>query len=114
MFHKDAFQHGKRGISGKSIWQDENDCNKIVRTIYIGKLPLNFLSLFLCSRKKQKNEYALGKSSMLFQTTQCEKYFTKKYHYLGSSRILNGTQCLIYQADKLLKRVLLQFDNGRI
>ena len=58
MFHKDAFQHGKRGITGKSIRKNENDCNKIVRTNHKGKHLLYFLSLFLCSRKKQKNEYA--------------------------------------------------------
>jgi hypothetical protein len=98
---------GKEAFRGKSIRQNENDCKTIVRTNYKGKHLLYFLSLFLCSRKKQKNEYALGKSSALFQTTQCEKYFSKKCHYLLSSRILMVHNVLIYLADKLLKRVYL-------
>ena len=88
---------GKEAFRGKlfDVRQNENDCNTMVRTNYKGKHLLYFLSLFLCSRKKQKNEYALGKSSVLFETTQCEKYLAKKYHYLGSSRILNGRQCSV-------------------
>jgi hypothetical protein len=86
----------KRGISGKSIRLNENDCNTIVRTNNKGKHLLYLLSLFLY-------EYALGKSSMLFHTTQREKYFAKNYHYLLSSMILNGTQCLNIKPTYFLK-----------
>jgi hypothetical protein len=82
MFHKDAFQHGKRGITGKSIRKNENDCNKIVHTNHKGKHLLYFLSLFLCSRKKQKNEYAYRQIICAVPYHTMREIICQKYHYL--------------------------------